>query len=143
MSEPLVHDRTHGPAVPGFVDTVQDLLDRVLDGAPAIGPGDSMAFELAVVEVVANAVRHTVPGSAAVELEFEIEVRPDLLVARLYEIGAEPFDFPEDGSGMPALDEETGRGLALARLLLSTISCERRNESNLWVLTRRTPASEE
>lgn len=77
MPEPLARQSAHGRAVPGFVDTVQDLLDRVLPGLPGIGPGDAMPFELAVVEVVANAVRHTAAtGRGAVELDFEGEATP-------------------------------------------------------------------
>jgi serine/threonine-protein kinase RsbW len=139
MAEPLARESAHGRAVPGFVDTVQDLLARVLPGLPGIGPGDAMPFELAVVEVVGNAVRHSAAaGNEEVELDFEIEARLALLMARLYEIGADPFELPADGSQMPPLDEEAGRDLAMAKQLLTAISCERHEESNLWILTRHT-----
>ena len=138
MPEPLVRDRVCGRAVLGFVDTVHDLLDRNLPLAPEIGPEDKMPFELAVVEVVTNAVQHASGGtSAVVELDFELQIHPDLLLARLYEIGASPFDLPPAGEPMPGQGAESGRGLAMARQLLSTISCERSDRSNLWTLMRR------
>lgn len=137
MAEPLVSDHAHGAAAPDFVDHVQDLLSRDLPKAPEIGPQDCMAFELAVVEVVTNAVQHTeATHRAAVELDFKLEIRPSLMLARLYEIGAEPFEIPESDA-MPSEIEESGRGLALARQLLSTITCERRGTTNLWTLTRQ------
>ncbi len=105
MAEPLVTDHAHGAAVPDFVDDVQDLLSRDLPKAPEIGPQDCMAFELAVVEVVTNAVQHTeATHKTAVELDFELEIRPSLMLARLYEIGAEPFDMPESDT-MPSHEQ--------------------------------------
>lgn len=122
MAEPVVTNHAHGAAVPRFVEDVQDLLSRDLPKEPEIGPQDCMAFGLAVVEVVANAVQHTeATHKAAVELDFELEIRPSLMLARLYEIGAEPFDMPEPDA-MPPHGAESGRGLALARQLLSTIT---------------------
>lgn len=143
MPEPLARERVRGPAVPAFINTAQDVLSRVLPEAPEVGPADSMRFELAVVEVVGNAVEHAQSGDeTGVELDFEIEVHSGLLLARLYEIGAEPFHLPAEPNQMPADAAESGRGLALARQLLSTISCERRDESNLWTLTRRLGGAE-
>ena len=138
MPEPLARERIRGRAELGFVDTVHDLLDRNLPRVPEIGPEDAMPFELAVIEVVTNAVQHT-HGSTevAVELDFELEIHQDLLVAHLYEIGANPFDLVAASADMPAEGVESGRGLALARELLSTISCERSDASNLWTLVRR------
>lgn len=135
-------DRIRGLAEPGFVDDVQDLLARMLQNAPEVGPEDAMPFELAVVEVVANAVKHATPGAEArLELDFELEIRSHVLVARLYEMGAAPFELPPEPGAMPDEQAESGRGLALARRLLSTISCERHGDSNVWTLTRRSGRS--
>jgi serine/threonine-protein kinase RsbW len=139
MSEPhAAADRVRGPAEPVFVDAVQDLLAGLVQNAPEVGPEDAMPFELAVVEVVANAVKHATPGTEnELELEFELEIHSHVLVARLYEIGAAPFELPAQAEAMPDEQAESGRGLALARRLLSTISCERHGDSNVWTLTRR------
>jgi len=143
MPEPAAQeDRIRGRAEPVFVDEVQDLLARMLAQAPEVGPEDAMPFELAVVEVVANAVKHAEPAAEGkLELDFELEIHSHVLVARLYEIGAVSFELPPETEAMPDEDAESGRGLALARRLLSTISCERHGDSNVWTLTRRSDGS--
>jgi serine/threonine-protein kinase RsbW len=121
-----------------IVDDVQDELGRVWQTADVISPDDRLPFELAVVEVVTNAVKHAKsPSGDHVELDLELEVRPDLLLARLFELGAQPVNLPENAGSMPGPDSEAGRGLALARQLLTTITCERRDGANVWTLTRK------
>ncbi|WP_171041435.1 ATP-binding protein [Sinomonas susongensis] len=136
MPELLAQGHVRGPASPPIVDAVQDELSRVWGDAHVIDPTDRMPFELAVVEVVTNAVRHSKPASDKVELDLEVEVHRDLLLARLFELGAKPLDIPESAGTMPGPDSEAGRGLALARQLLTTITCERRDDANVWTLTR-------
>jgi serine/threonine-protein kinase RsbW len=121
-----------------IVDDVQDELGRVWQTAEVISPDDRLPFELAVVEVVTNAVKHAKsPSGDHVELDLELEVRRDLLLARLFELGAQPVNLPENAGSMPDPDSEAGRGLALARQLLTTITCERRDGANVWTLTRK------
>jgi serine/threonine-protein kinase RsbW len=121
-----------------IVDDVQDELGRVWQTADVISPDDRLPFELAVVEVVTNAVKHAKsPSGDHVELDLELEVRRDLLLARLFELGAQPVNLPENAGSMPDPDSEAGRGLALARQLLTTITCERRDGANVWTLTRK------
>jgi serine/threonine-protein kinase RsbW len=140
MPDLLAQGHVRGPAAPPIVDAVQDELSRVWDQAFVIDPTDRMPFELAVVEVVTNAVRHAKPDSDEeadeVELDLEVEVRRDLLLARLFELGAQPLEIPESAGTMPGPESEAGRGLALARQLLTTITCERRDGANVWTLTR-------
>ncbi|KHL03282.1 ATP-binding protein [Sinomonas humi] len=136
MPELLAQGHVRGPAAPHIVDAVQDELSRVWEQALVISLSDRMPFELAVVEVVTNAVRHAKPAIDEVELDLEVEVHRDLLLARLFELGAQPADIPESAGTMPSPDSEMGRGLALARQLLTTITCERRDDANVWTLTR-------
>jgi serine/threonine-protein kinase RsbW len=128
-------------ATVAIIDHVQDELGRVWAAADVISPGDRLPFELAVVEVVTNAVKHSVsPSGGDVELDLEVEVRRDLLLARLFELGAQPVNIPETAGSMPSPDSEAGRGLALARQLLTTITCERSGGANVWTLTRKPQA---
>lgn len=136
MPELLAQGHVRGAASPPIIDAVQDELSRVWDQALVIDLADRMPFELAVVEVVTNAVRHSKPASDEVELDLEVQVHRDLLLARLFELGAQPLDIPESAGMMPSPDSEAGRGLALARQLLTTITCERRDGANVWTLTR-------
>ncbi|WP_415856934.1 ATP-binding protein [Sinomonas sp. G460-2] len=137
MPELLAEGHVRGPAMPPIVEAVQDELVRLWDLALVIDPEDRLPFELAVVEVVTNAVRHAKPPGGEVQLDLEVEVHPDLLLARLFELGAQPVVIPEGAGEMPGPDAEAGRGLALARQLLTTITCERRDGANVWTLTRR------
>jgi len=144
MPELLAEGHVRGPATVAIVDHVQDELGRVWEAADVISPDDRLPFELAVVEVVTNAVKHAVsPSGDDVELDLEVEVRQDLLLARLFELGARPVSLPEGAGTMPSPESEAGRGLALARQLLTTITCERRDGANLWTLTRRPTESED
>jgi serine/threonine-protein kinase RsbW len=142
MPELLAEGHVRGPATPPIVEAVQDERVRLWSLALVIGPEDRLPFELAVVEVVTNAVRHAKPPDGQVQLDLEVEVHAELLLARLFELGAQPVVLPEGAGEMPSPDAEAGRGLALARQLLTTITCERRNGANVWTLTRR-PATHE
>ncbi|HKU12179.1 ATP-binding protein [Sinomonas sp.] len=138
MPELLAEGHVRGRATVMIVDDVQDELGRVWQTADVISADDRLPFELAVVEVVTNAVKHAKsPSGDDIELDLELEVRPDLLLARLFELGAQPVILPENAGSMPDPDSEAGRGLALARQLLTTITCERRDGANVWTLTRR------
>ena len=66
------------------------------------------------------------------------------------EIGAEPIDplpdldppsgpaFPDDGTPQ---DDESGRGLAMIRALVTTVTVERQDDTNVWVLSRDSGAA--
>ncbi|MEA5455839.1 ATP-binding protein [Sinomonas sp. JGH33] len=137
MRDLLAQGHVRGSATPRIVDAVQDELARVWTDAMVINLGDRLPFELAVIEVVTNTVKHARPPGGEVELDLEVEIRPDLLLARLFELGAWPAIIPEGSGEMPNPEAEAGRGLALARQLLTTITCERRDDGNVWTLTLR------
>ncbi|MDQ4501508.1 ATP-binding protein [Sinomonas sp. ASV322] len=137
MRDLLAEGHVRGSATPQIVDAVQDELARMWIDAMVIGPGDRLPFELAVIEVVTNTVKHARPPGGEVQLDLEVEVRADLLLARLFELGAWPAIIPEGSGEMPGPEAEAGRGLALARQLLTTITCERHDGANVWTLTLR------
>ncbi|NUP74198.1 MAG: hypothetical protein HOQ07_06055, partial [Sinomonas sp.] len=84
MAELLAEGHVRGPATPPIVEAVQDELLRLWDRAFVIEAEDRLPFELAVVEVVTNAVRHARPPGGQGQLDLEVEVLPDLLRARLF-----------------------------------------------------------
>lgn len=137
MAEVLASATVRGPAQPPVIEALHETFERLWDDAAAIGLEDRMPFELAVVEVATNAVRHAkAPDDGAVELQVDMEVRPRLLLARLYELGAAPLGELELPASMPGPEADSGRGLQMVRQLLSTVSCERQGEANVWTLTR-------
>jgi serine/threonine-protein kinase RsbW len=137
VAEILASATVRGPAEPPVIDALHETFERLWDDVLTLGPEDRMPFELAVVEVATNAVRHAkAPDDGSVELQVDVEVRPYLLLARLYELGAVPMGELDVPDSMPGPEADSGRGLQMVRQLLSTVSCERQGEANVWTLTR-------
>ena len=70
-----------------------------------------------------------------VELGVDISVQPTLLRARVSAFYAKPPFGPME-PGTPDDDSESGRGLALIQALVTTVTFERQDGTNTWVLTR-------
>lgn len=108
---------------------VHDALDRLWRSAGDVGESDRIALETAVVEVAGNVVRHG-PGGGHLLLRAD----PHGLVAEITHAGPPPavdLDAP-----MPGTDAESGRGLALTRMLVD-LTCTDRGGATLWTLSRR------
>jgi serine/threonine-protein kinase RsbW len=137
MTEPVVARSRWGPATAQTVDALHGDLDALWSEAGHVAERERMAFTLAVVEAASNVVDHAVPSSpAGVQLGVEITVAPHRLTAEIYEINAEPAHVDLDqGRSMNAL-VDSGRGLALMRTLVDTVVYERRDDTNVWVLSR-------
>lgn len=140
MGEDPVRETAEGHANPAFVETVHGALARLRLAAPGAGSEDSMAFELAVVEVAGNSIEHARPaaGGGPVRLTLELESADCRLTARLCEHGALPAELPQESAALPHDLAESGRGLILARRLLTTLTLERARHTNTWTLTLRT-----
>ena len=138
MSEVLACTSRQGAATPETVDALHEDFAVLWQQAGFVPELDRMAFSTAVIEAATNVVRHALPSSATpLELGVDIAIRACRLEARISEIGAAP-SAPPLGAPPEELEEgaESGRGLALIRALVSTITFERRGEDNLWVLSR-------
>jgi serine/threonine-protein kinase RsbW len=143
VTDILAHNAVRLPATPEAVDAVHGQLERLWEQADFVPDLDRMAFETAVVEAASNAVRHAVAEEGAVvEVGVEATVTRSRLVARICEYGAvvpdpdptviasvEADDLPDDSA-------ESGRGMALIRALVTTLSFERHEGTNIWTLTR-------
>jgi serine/threonine-protein kinase RsbW len=137
VAELLASATVRGAAQPPVVDALQDTFERLWEDAESIGLEDRMPFELAVVEIATNAVRHAkAPDDGEVQLQVDLEIWPRLLLARLYELGAVALGELDGPEVMPGPEADSGRGLQMVRQLLSTVSCERLGEANVWTLTR-------
>lgn len=158
MTDVLASSAVRLPATPEAVDAVHGQLERLWEVADFVPALDRMAFETAVVEAASNAVRHAVAASGAVlEIGVEATVTRRSLEARICEYGAvvpdldpaalaggDPGRDPAHGAGGPDTGEhvpESGRGLALIRALVTTLRFERRDGTNIWTLSRDSPAS--
>lgn len=65
----------------------------------------------------------------------DMTVQPTLLQARVSAYNAKP-PFGPMQPVTPGEDAESGRGLALIQTLVTTVTFERQDDANTWVLSR-------
>jgi serine/threonine-protein kinase RsbW len=136
MTDVLASRSFRGPAADEAIESVHNDLDSLWLDVPFVGDMDQMTFTTAVIESASNIVQHAEPvGQDPVELGVDIEVQPALLQARVSAYNAKP-PFGPMTPGSPDVDAESGRGLALIEALVTTVTFERQDGTNTWVLTR-------
>ncbi|HEY1157357.1 MAG: ATP-binding protein [Pseudarthrobacter sp.] len=136
MTEVLASRSFRGPAAGDAIEAVHNDLDSLWLDVPFVSDMDQMTFTTAVIESASNIVQHAQPaGPRDVELGVETVVRPHLLQARVSAYNAKPPYGPLDAC-IPGEDAESGRGLALIEALVTTVTFERQDGTNTWVLTR-------
>lgn len=136
MTEVLASRSFRGLAAEDAIESVHNDLDSLWLDAPFVQDMDQMTFTTAVIESASNIVQHAEPaGKDPVELGVDIEVRPTLLQARVSAYHAKPPFGPME-PGTPGEEAESGRGLALIEALVTTVTFERQDGTNIWVLTR-------
>ena len=136
MTEVLASRTFRGPAAEEAIESVHNDLDSLWLDVPFVGDMDQMTFTTAVIESASNIVQHAEPvGQDPVELGVDIEVQPALLQARVSAYHAKP-PFGPMTPGSPDQEAESGRGLALIEALVTTVTFERQDVTNTWVLTR-------
>ncbi|MEV7606749.1 ATP-binding protein [Paenarthrobacter sp. NPDC089322] len=118
------------------IEAIHTELDALWDDASFVPDMDRMTFTTAVIESAANIVQHAQPvGEKPVEIDVDITVRPSRLQARVSACNArEPF--ADMQPSLPDDDSESGRGLALIEMLVTTVTFERQDGTNTWILTR-------
>ena len=136
MTDALASRSFRGPAADEAIESVHNDLDSLWLDVPFVGDMDQMTFTTAVIESASNIVQHAEPvGHDPVELGVDIEVQPALLQARVSAYNAKP-PFGTMTPGSPDVEGESGRGLALMEALVTTVTFERQDGTNTWVLTR-------
>jgi serine/threonine-protein kinase RsbW len=134
MPEPLRHTlRMATP--PGDVNTVHDMLEQVWSDVPEIDPEDRFKFEVALIELASNVMRHADTGDGVV-CALVIETHADRITATLSDSG-EPGEvmlvgrtFPED------VFAESGRGIPLIQALVDELRYDCEDGFNHWHITR-------
>ncbi|WP_211879724.1 ATP-binding protein, partial [Pseudarthrobacter albicanus] len=123
MTEILARRSFRDRATPESIDAVHAQLDAVWEDASFVPDIDRMTFATAVIEAASNVVQHAVPESAApVELGVDICIREASLRAKVSAFGAASPEINEAEPGMPDDDAESGRGMALIRALVTTVT---------------------
>lgn len=142
MSEVIACRTYRSQAVLESIEAVHDLLDELWTDASFVPEMDRLTFATAVIEAASNVVQHAVPDSPApVELGVDIRVQARSLRAEISAHGAIDPQLGTDARDMPEAEAESGRGLALIRALVTTVTFARQDGTNVWVLSRdATPA---
>lgn len=140
MTEVLARRNFRGLATAEAIDSIHDELDGLWEAAPFVQDVDQMTFTTAVIEAASNIVQHAEPAtSLPVELGVDITVQPSLLQARVSAFNAKPPFGPME-PGTPDDESESGRGLALIQALVTTVTFEREDATNTWILSRTSQA---
>jgi serine/threonine-protein kinase RsbW len=129
-----------GLATDAGLTELHDLLDRVRAEHAELAAGDLAMLETALIEIAGNVVEHGTPPGG-IRYEFTLDVGDDGLRGRLVDSGDEVV-LEEAESGEPGEMAESGRGLLLARAVLTELRYERQLDRNVWFLTRLLPGSE-
>lgn len=137
MTEPIARRSFRGQATPEAIDAVHEELDALWEDASFVPDMDRMTFTTAVIETASNIVQHAVPiAGDPVELGVDISIQLTLLQARVSAFHArEPFASQLE-PGLPDEESESGRGLALIQALVTTVTFERQDGTNTWILSR-------
>lgn len=123
------------PATPESIDRVQDMIaDLVAGTADDLDFTDRMRFETALVEIIGNVVEHGIPAAGCVvRMHVSVQRSADELTAVITDDGVEAH-IDIDGATMSADDDESGRGLAMARALATELRYERVSGRNRWTV---------
>jgi serine/threonine-protein kinase RsbW len=136
MTDVLARRSFRGLATGEAIDSIHDHLDGLWADAPFVQDMDQMTFTTAVIEAATNIVQHAEPAKdLAVELGVDISVQAALLQARVSAFNAKPPFGPME-PGVPDDESESGRGLALIQALVTTVTFERQDGTNTWILSR-------
>jgi serine/threonine-protein kinase RsbW len=137
MNEPIALRSFRDQAVPESIEAVHVLLDELWADAPFVPDLDRMTFATAVIEAASNVVLHALPEfPTPVDLGVEISVRTQSLRAEISAFGATDPQLDSEAREMPGPDAESGRGLALIRALVTTVTFARQDGTNTWVLSK-------
>jgi serine/threonine-protein kinase RsbW len=137
MNDVIARRSLRDQATPESIDAVHAQIEELWNDASFVPDLDRMTFATAVIEAATNVVQHAVPVSPApVELGVDIFVKAHSLRAEVSAFGAADPELGPDAEGMPGPDAESGRGLALIRALVTTVTFARQDGTNIWVLSR-------
>lgn len=120
---------------PDNIDLVHRLLDNIWVQVPTISMIDRISFETALIELVANVIRHA-DGGEGVTYTITIKIHEDTIEAEIVDTGIHARVELHENS-MPDDLSENGRGIPLIKTLVDHISYDRANNLNTWLIRRK------
>lgn len=119
---------------PDDVSAVHEFLAGVWQDEPSVSVEDRMALELAIVELTSNVIEHgTRPDGVTCRLRLEIAA--DRFSALLSDDGV-AATVDTEAAQLPDGLAESGRGLALVRMVVDDLRYERIADENRWTVLR-------
>ncbi|WP_148612986.1 ATP-binding protein [Nocardioides rubriscoriae] len=123
------------PATPEILELVHAMMAHLWT-THEVTAQQRVRFETSVIEILGNIVEHALVGSAPGDgrrFDIVLDVGRDDVVARLGDNGI-PVEMDLSKATMPDELAEDGRGLALAKAALDSLSYRRIDGRNLWDL---------
>ncbi|WIE65654.1 ATP-binding protein [Curtobacterium sp. MCLR17_036] len=123
------------PATPDSLDEVQDRFGAWWDGLGVDDLRLRFALETALAEVAANIVEHTKRADREAGRRYTVHLgATDRTVSAVLTDNGLPADIDLSAVTMADVDEESGRGLALAIAALDRLEHRHEHGHNVWTL---------
>ena len=119
---------------PDDVTAVHEFLARVWQAEPSVSAEDRMALELALVELASNVIEHAGRGRQ-LACRVDLSCSSDGYAAVVSDDGA-PAGVDPAAAELPDDLAESGRGLALVKMVVDDLRYDRVGERNRWTLQR-------
>ncbi len=137
MTDLIARRSFRDQAVPASIEAIHELLEDLWEDASFVPDLDRMTFATAVIEAATNIVHACRPGVAGPRRTGHRDRRQGAAPAgRNQRVRAADPQLGTEAKGMPGPEAESGRGLALIRALVTTVTFVRQDGTNTWVLSR-------
>lgn len=135
MTEPVAHQRVLDDCVqPECLDRISDVLQQLWTEVGDMPDLDRMMFEMAVIELAGNVVRHR-HSDTGFECRITLRVSRARLEAVICDSG-DPVDVDIAAAALPDDLAEQGRGLPMARAAVDELTYDRVDGLNYWRIRR-------
>jgi serine/threonine-protein kinase RsbW len=121
---------------PDTVDDAHDFLESVWAERRDVSAEERMVLETALSELVTNAIQNN--PARRVQCEVMLHIGDDDLVLETTYIGEKIAELPP--AVMPEDTAEHGRGLALIRMIVDSLTYRHDGSRNIWRVQRSRPA---
>lgn len=126
------------PTTVESIDLVQAGFDQWWTALGEQNIATRFAFETAVVEIAANIVEHTRRAEGTSGRRYSLDLDADVAeVTAVFTDNGMPADIDLSTVTMADLEDESGRGLALALAALDRLDYTRSEGRNIWTLVCR------
>jgi len=124
--------------VPATIESIDVVQEEFADWWYEVGEPNvatRFKFETAVVEIATNIVEHTHRAEGSSGRGYSLELIADATtITAVFSDNGKPADIDLSTVTMADVDNESGRGLALAIAALDSLDYRRANGRNIWTL---------